>query len=70
MVNYEWYTTICLPEVIGEVRQIIPQHDNANSHTFEFLTDQNIELLDHLPYSLEKPFMHLKSMFWNYSNQN
>ncbi|GFS39038.1 hypothetical protein NPIL_552311, partial [Nephila pilipes] len=38
-VNSEWYTTICLPEVIGEIRKkqknrrIILHHDNASSHT-------------------------------------
>ncbi|XP_015599901.1 histone-lysine N-methyltransferase SETMAR-like [Cephus cinctus] len=52
-VNSEWYTTICLPEVIGEIRKkqkkrrIILHHDNARSHTSaqikEFLTSRNIE---------------------------
>uniref|UniRef100_A0A0R3NWT8 Histone-lysine N-methyltransferase SETMAR n=1 Tax=Drosophila pseudoobscura pseudoobscura TaxID=46245 RepID=A0A0R3NWT8_DROPS len=38
-VNSEWYTTICLPEVFGEIRKnncrarIILHHDNASSHT-------------------------------------
>lgn len=60
-VNSEWYTTICLPVVIGEIRKtqkkrrIILHHDNASSHTSaqtkEFLTDQNIELMGHPPYS-------------------
>ncbi|XP_033254026.1 histone-lysine N-methyltransferase SETMAR-like [Drosophila miranda] len=38
-VNSEWYTTICLPEVFGDIRKtncrarIILHHDNASSHT-------------------------------------
>lgn len=51
-VNSEWYTTICLPEVFGE---IIFHHDNASSHTSAqtktFLDAQNIELMGHPPYS-------------------
>jgi [histone H3]-lysine36 N-dimethyltransferase SETMAR len=60
-VNAEWYTTICLPQVIEEIRKtskrrrIILHHDNASSHTAartkEFLEAQNIELMDHPPYS-------------------
>lgn len=60
-VNSEWYTTICLPDVIGKIRkinrrgQIILHHDNADSHTttriMEFLTPQNVELMDHPPNS-------------------
>lgn len=60
-VNSEWYTTICLPEVFGEIRKtnprrrIILHHDNASSHTSrqtsEFLSSQNIELMTHPPYS-------------------
>lgn len=60
-INSEWYTTICLPEVIEKIRQnkqkrrIILHHDNASSHTStetkEFLTSQNIELTGHPPYS-------------------
>lgn len=60
-VNSEWYTTICLPEVIGEIRKkqkkrrIILHHDNASSHTSaqtkEFLKLENIELMGHPPYS-------------------
>ncbi|GFS31644.1 hypothetical protein NPIL_506921 [Nephila pilipes] len=55
-VNSEWYTTICLPEVIGEIRKkqknrrIILHHDNASSHTSTqtkaFLTERKIELMD------------------------
>ncbi|GFU60514.1 HTH_48 domain-containing protein [Nephila pilipes] len=54
-VNSEWYTTICLPEVIGEIRKkqknrrIILHHDNASSHTSTqtkaFLTERKIELM-------------------------
>ena len=60
-VNSEWYTTICLPEVFGEIRKtnkrrrIIVHHDNAGSHTSAqtsaFLTGQNVELMGHPPYS-------------------
>lgn len=60
-VNSEWYTTICLPEVFGEIRKankrrrIIVHHDNASSHTSAqtsaFLTGQNVELMSHPPYS-------------------
>lgn len=60
-VNSEWYTTICLPEVFGELRKdnrrrrIILHHDNASSHTSyattEFLSNQKIELMSHPPYS-------------------
>ncbi|GFT58701.1 putative DD34D transposase [Nephila pilipes] len=58
-VNSEWYTTICLPEVIGEIRKkqknrrIILHHDNASSHTSTqtkaFLTERRIELMGHPP---------------------
>lgn len=60
-VTADWYTTICLPQVIAELRKtnpkrrIILHQDNASSHTarktIEFLTQQNVELLDHPPYS-------------------
>lgn len=60
-VNADWYTTICLPEVIGEVRKNNPKrritlhHDNASSHTAnattEFLSTQNVNLIGHPPYS-------------------
>jgi len=60
-VNADWYTTVCLPEVIAELRKnnpnrrIILHHDNASSHTarrtIEFLAEKKIELLDHPPYS-------------------
>ncbi|XP_070070207.1 histone-lysine N-methyltransferase SETMAR-like [Drosophila takahashii] len=60
-VNSEWYTTISLPEIFGEIRKtikrrrIILHHDNASSHTSAqtsaFLTGQNVELMGHPPYS-------------------
>ena len=60
-VTADWYTTICLPEVIAELRKTNPERriilhqDNASSHTarktIEFLTQQNVEMLDHPPYS-------------------
>ena len=60
-VNSAWYTSICLPEVFGELRKtnpfrrIILHHDNASSHTSyqtrEYLSTQKIELMGHPPYS-------------------
>lgn len=60
-VNADWYTTVCLPEVIGEFRKNNPRrrirlhHDNASSHTarqtIAFLKEQNVEILEHPPYS-------------------
>lgn len=60
-INSEWYTTICLPEVFGEIRKtsrrrrIILHHDNASTHTSaqtsEYLASENIELMGHPPYS-------------------
>lgn len=60
-VKADWYTTICLPAVISELRKnnpnrrIILHQDNASSHTarktIDFLKKENIELLDHPPYS-------------------
>lgn len=60
-VNSEWYTTICLPEVIGELRKtnkscrIILHHDNASSHTSRetksFLSTQKVQLMGHPPCS-------------------
>ncbi|CAH1961450.1 unnamed protein product [Acanthoscelides obtectus] len=56
----DWYTTICLPKVITELRKINPERriilhqDNASSHTAQktrqYLTEENVELLDHPPY--------------------
>ncbi|CAH1966648.1 unnamed protein product [Acanthoscelides obtectus] len=60
-VTADWYTTIFLPKVITELRKInserriILHQDNANSHTAQktrqYLTEENVELLDHPPYS-------------------
>ncbi|CAH1995216.1 unnamed protein product [Acanthoscelides obtectus] len=60
-VTADWYTTICLPKVITEFRKINPERrinlhqDNASSHTApktrQYLTEENVELLDHPPYS-------------------
>ncbi|CAH2013096.1 unnamed protein product [Acanthoscelides obtectus] len=60
-VTADWYTTICLPKVITELRKInperriIPHQDKASSHTAQktrqYLTEENVELLDHPPYS-------------------
>ncbi|CAH1988332.1 unnamed protein product [Acanthoscelides obtectus] len=60
-VTADWYTTICLPKVISEPRKIITerriilQQDNASLHTAQktrqYLTEENVELLDHPPYS-------------------
>ncbi|CAH1957527.1 unnamed protein product [Acanthoscelides obtectus] len=53
--------TICLPKFITELRKnnperrIILHQDNASSHTAQnnrqYLTEENVELLDHPPYS-------------------
>ncbi|CAH1988640.1 unnamed protein product [Acanthoscelides obtectus] len=60
-VTADFYTTICLPKVITELRKINPERriilheDNASSHkaqkTRQHLTEENMELLDHPPYS-------------------
>ncbi|CAH1990923.1 unnamed protein product [Acanthoscelides obtectus] len=60
-VTADWYTTICLPKVITELRKInlerriILHQDNASWHTAQatrqYLTEKNVELLDHPPYS-------------------
>ncbi|CAH1990411.1 unnamed protein product [Acanthoscelides obtectus] len=60
-VTADWYTTICLPKVITELRKINPERRiilhqaNASSHTAQktrqYLTEENVELLDHPPYS-------------------
>ncbi|CAH1977436.1 unnamed protein product [Acanthoscelides obtectus] len=57
-VTADWYI---LRKVITELRKInperriIPHQDNASSHTAQkarqYLTEENVELLDHLPYS-------------------
>ncbi|CAH1978130.1 unnamed protein product [Acanthoscelides obtectus] len=60
-VTADWYTTICLPKVITELRKINPERriilhqDNASSHTAQktrqYLTEETVELLDHPPYT-------------------
>lgn len=60
-INAEWYTTICLPKVVEEVRKtnrrrrILLHQDNASSHTARmttaYLKEKNVELVDHPPYS-------------------
>ncbi|CAH2015163.1 unnamed protein product [Acanthoscelides obtectus] len=59
-VTVDWYTTICLPKVITELRKINPEkrvilhQDNASSQTARktrlYLMEENVELLDHPPY--------------------
>ena len=61
LVNFEWYTTICLAVVFQEIRKtkrrrrITLHHDNASSHTSAqttaFLSTQNIDLMSYPPYS-------------------
>ncbi|CAH1974128.1 unnamed protein product [Acanthoscelides obtectus] len=60
-VTADRYTTICLPKVITELRKINPERriifhqENASSHTAQktrqYLTEENVELLGHPPYS-------------------
>ncbi|CAH2013856.1 unnamed protein product [Acanthoscelides obtectus] len=60
-VTADWYTTICLPKFIAELRKINPERriilhqDNASSHTAQttrqYLMEENVELLEHPPYS-------------------
>ncbi|CAH1987661.1 unnamed protein product [Acanthoscelides obtectus] len=57
-VTADWYTTICLPKVITELRKINHERRiilHASSHTAQktrqYLTEENVELLDHPPYS-------------------
>ncbi|CAH1968350.1 unnamed protein product [Acanthoscelides obtectus] len=60
-VTADWYTIICLPKdytglrKINPERRIILHQDNANSHTAQktrqYLTEENVELLNHPPYS-------------------
>ncbi|CAH1998175.1 unnamed protein product [Acanthoscelides obtectus] len=61
-VTADWYTTICLPKVITDLRKINPERiiilhqDNASSHTAQktrqYSTEENVELLDHPPSKL------------------
>ncbi|CAH1958902.1 unnamed protein product [Acanthoscelides obtectus] len=60
-LTVDWYTIIYLPKVITELRKINPERriilhqDNASSHTAQktrqYLTEENVELLDQPPYS-------------------
>ncbi|CAH1954610.1 unnamed protein product [Acanthoscelides obtectus] len=60
-VSADWYTTIYLTKAITELRKINPERriilhqDNASSQTAQktrqYLTEENVELLDHPPYS-------------------
>ena len=58
-VNSEWYTTICLPKVFGDIRKTNKRRriivHNASSHIAAqisaILTGQNLELMGHSPYS-------------------
>ncbi|CAH2003856.1 unnamed protein product [Acanthoscelides obtectus] len=60
-VTADWYTTICFPKVITELQKINPEiriilhQDNESSHTAQrtgqYLTEENVKLLDHPPYS-------------------
>ena len=59
-VNTNWYTTICLSEIINELcrtnrnRRIILHHDNDSCHTArqtDFLSSNNVELMAHCSYS-------------------
>ncbi|CAH1981042.1 unnamed protein product [Acanthoscelides obtectus] len=60
-VTVDWYTTICLPKVITELRKVNPEgriilhQENASSHTAQktrqYLTEENVEILDQPPYS-------------------
>ncbi|CAH1993525.1 unnamed protein product [Acanthoscelides obtectus] len=60
-VTVDWYTTSCLPKAVTELRRInterriILHQDNASSHTAQktrqYLTEENVELLDHPSYS-------------------
>ncbi|CAH1996813.1 unnamed protein product, partial [Acanthoscelides obtectus] len=52
-VTADWYTTICLPKVITNH----PPSSKASSHTAQktrhYLTEENVELFDHPPYSAD-----------------
>lgn len=61
MVNYEWYSTTCLPEIFRDIcktnktRRFILYDYKASfqtsAETTAFLKGQYIELMDHPPYS-------------------
>lgn len=60
-VTADWYTKVCLPEMMAELRRsnptrrVILHHDNASSHTArktkDFLDQENVELMTHPPHS-------------------
>lgn len=56
-ITSEWYTTHCLPEVLSQLakhdknRQIILHYNNTTSHTTQFSTLQDIELIGHPSHS-------------------
>ncbi|CAH1998455.1 unnamed protein product [Acanthoscelides obtectus] len=84
-VTADWYTTICLPKVITELRKINPegkiilQQDNASSHTAQktrqYLTEETVELLDHPPYkeavdAFKNAVLDLPANKWNKCFEN
>lgn len=76
--NSDWYTTICLPEVFGEIRKtnrrrrIIFHYykasSNTSAHTSDFLSTRNIILMGHPPNSADLSpncfflFSHMKNI--------
>jgi len=79
-VNAKWYTEICLPKVMKEIRKtnknrrIMLHHDNASSHTAretkDFLKEQSVEIISHCPYSPDLSpndfflFLYVKKNAW------
>ncbi|CAH1970255.1 unnamed protein product [Acanthoscelides obtectus] len=85
IVTADWYTTICLPKVITELRKINPERriilhqDDGSSHTAQktrqYLTEENVELLDHPPYkeavdALKYAVLDLPANEWNKCFEN
>ena len=75
-LNSEWYTTICLPKVFGEIRKtnksrrIMVHHGNAISYISAqisaLLTGQNVDIMGHPPYSPDlapNDFFHFTSRY-------
>lgn len=56
-VTANWYTEVCLPEVLKElrIRGLMLHHDNASSHTakktVEYLQTHGVQVVEHPPYS-------------------
>lgn len=63
-VNAEWYTTVCVPQVLQKwqekrprtgTRGLLWHHDNASAHTaartVDMMAQNSIQLLPHPPYS-------------------